>query len=164
MSIKKLTLPDLDDIVQTDFDLSTFVIDTTKGDKLLDLLMNGLKLIKDHIDHKIYNNCKKRAIFKFERGSRKLYDQYLSERDSLCFYLQRKLGINNIGFKKYHYCQCIIVVIEFYHQMNNIGFYFTPPKKVCKIKQKNGLGLATAMYYLNILPINKTSLFDDEDD
>jgi hypothetical protein len=140
---------------QTDFDLSTFVTDTTKGDNLLDLLMNGLKLIKDHIDHKIDNNCKKIGT-KFAKGHKNLYDQYIYERKSLCNYLLTKLGIYSIGFKHYYYCECMVVIIRF---LTREGNHFPAPNQTHRIRNH----IPTSMIYLNILPFNSRHLFSKDD-
>jgi hypothetical protein len=95
------------------FDFNDYILDTSKGDSRVDMLINVLYAIREYIDVKkksVYDMCEEynQPLKKYNS----LIVQYAEERELLLEQLLERLNIRSIAFCRYQYFKCYIVVIQ----------------------------------------------------
>jgi hypothetical protein len=95
------------------FDFNDYILDMSKGDSRVDILINVLYAIREYIRIKkksVYDMCEEynQPLKKYSS----LIVQYAEEHELLLEQLKKHLNIDSIGFCRYVYFECFIIVIR----------------------------------------------------
>jgi hypothetical protein len=95
------------------FDFNDYILDTSKGDSRVYILIKVLYAIREYIDVKknsIYDMCN--DYNKPPNKYNGLFVQYAEEHELLLEQLLKHLNIRSIAFCRYQYFKCYIIIIQ----------------------------------------------------